>query len=154
MSPQIWIGASSSRSAGCEISTFFASVMMNSISSVDSCTVLPGFLSRCEGGAQRMSAAQFLEARGGTKFWRRAVEGLWRRGGKVVKAEAARTAARSFSMMLSMRSVPAVSGIARTACERAEREGAGQEEGGDVVGGTVAISSARRRRRRTEWQPA
>jgi hypothetical protein len=57
-------------------------------------------------------------------------------------------------MMLSMRSVPAVSGIARTACERAEREGAGQEEGGDVVGGTVETSSARRRRRRTEWQPA
>ena len=63
------------------------------------------------------------------------MEGLWRRGGKVVKAEAALTAARSFSMMLSMRSVPAVSGIAPTACERAEREGAGQEEGGDVVGG-------------------
>ena len=82
------------------------------------------------------------------------MEGLWRRGGKVVKAEAALTAARSFSMMLSMRSVPAVSGIARTACERAEREGAGQEEGGDVVGGTVETSSARRRRRRTEWQPA
>ena len=98
-----------------------------------------------------MSAAQFS-----AQFLRRAAGGGRVEGGRVRAGtrRAACTAAKSFSMMLSMRSVPAVSGIAPTACERAEREGAGQEEGGAVVGGMVEISSARRRRRRTEWQPA
>ena len=46
ISPQIWIGASSSSSPGWLMRTFLLSTTMNSTSSLVSCTVVPGFLSR------------------------------------------------------------------------------------------------------------